>query len=394
MAFPRLNNISFWLNPPALALLLLSTLVEQGCGTGWTAFSMTSGWGCINLAQCANLHNISAVVLVAAYLYLLQVSYVTLFNSATVTINRAGGQPAGTLLLCASETKRQAVNSFNSNTSVNISSLKKNKTLFHQWLVGLVDGDGCFTISHHTRSNSWNFVFKIALHVKDKPLLYLIKEQLGCGEVYFAGKNMWEYRVQSRAYLLSVIVPIFLDYPLFTRKAYHFGLFHKALLAHPQCASIKASWNDQSLLAKTTENQNSLMLVRKPSKAWVVGFIEAEGSFYVVQRHAPSANYPVGEFCHGFGVTQKHDLHVLKFIQDVLGIQANPRANKAKGVWELSTTNRRSIQHIVEYFDNTLLGSKNLEFALWRKAFLNEKKRTDMLVMKELQDKLRSLRKN
>ena len=30
MAFPRLNNISFWLNPPALLLLLLSTLVEQG----------------------------------------------------------------------------------------------------------------------------------------------------------------------------------------------------------------------------------------------------------------------------------------------------------------------------------------------------------------------------
>jgi hypothetical protein len=38
MAFPRLNNISFWLNPPALALLLLSSLVEQGAGTGWTAY--------------------------------------------------------------------------------------------------------------------------------------------------------------------------------------------------------------------------------------------------------------------------------------------------------------------------------------------------------------------
>ena len=29
MAFPRLNNLSFWLNPPALILLLLSTLLEQ-----------------------------------------------------------------------------------------------------------------------------------------------------------------------------------------------------------------------------------------------------------------------------------------------------------------------------------------------------------------------------
>jgi hypothetical protein len=36
MAFPRLNNVSFWLLPPALGLLLASSFVEQGCGTGWT----------------------------------------------------------------------------------------------------------------------------------------------------------------------------------------------------------------------------------------------------------------------------------------------------------------------------------------------------------------------
>jgi cytochrome c oxidase subunit 1 len=37
VAFPRLNNVSFWLNPPSLLLLLLSALVEQGAGLGWTA---------------------------------------------------------------------------------------------------------------------------------------------------------------------------------------------------------------------------------------------------------------------------------------------------------------------------------------------------------------------
>ena len=38
MAFPRLNNISFWLLPPALLLLLSSSLVESGAGTGWTVY--------------------------------------------------------------------------------------------------------------------------------------------------------------------------------------------------------------------------------------------------------------------------------------------------------------------------------------------------------------------
>jgi cytochrome c oxidase subunit 1 len=36
MSFPRMNNISFWLLPPALLLLVASSLVESGAGTGWT----------------------------------------------------------------------------------------------------------------------------------------------------------------------------------------------------------------------------------------------------------------------------------------------------------------------------------------------------------------------
>ena len=38
MAFPRLNNLSFWLFPPAFLLLLLSAFVEVGVGTGWTVY--------------------------------------------------------------------------------------------------------------------------------------------------------------------------------------------------------------------------------------------------------------------------------------------------------------------------------------------------------------------
>ena len=38
MSFPRLNNLRFWLLPPALFLLLASSLVERGVGTGWTVY--------------------------------------------------------------------------------------------------------------------------------------------------------------------------------------------------------------------------------------------------------------------------------------------------------------------------------------------------------------------
>lgn len=38
MAFPRINNISYWFLVPALVLLLLRGLVERGAGTGWTVY--------------------------------------------------------------------------------------------------------------------------------------------------------------------------------------------------------------------------------------------------------------------------------------------------------------------------------------------------------------------
>jgi len=38
MAFPRLNNLSFWLMPPSLFLLISSTMIDGGVGTGWTIY--------------------------------------------------------------------------------------------------------------------------------------------------------------------------------------------------------------------------------------------------------------------------------------------------------------------------------------------------------------------
>jgi len=38
IAFPRLNNLSFWLLVPRLSFLVLSSVVGGGVGTGWTVY--------------------------------------------------------------------------------------------------------------------------------------------------------------------------------------------------------------------------------------------------------------------------------------------------------------------------------------------------------------------
>jgi cytochrome c oxidase subunit 1 len=43
MAFPRLNNISFWLLIPSISLFIFSSGIENGAGTGWTLYPPLSG---------------------------------------------------------------------------------------------------------------------------------------------------------------------------------------------------------------------------------------------------------------------------------------------------------------------------------------------------------------
>jgi len=38
MAFPRLNNLSFWILIPSILLLVISGVIDNGPGTGWTAY--------------------------------------------------------------------------------------------------------------------------------------------------------------------------------------------------------------------------------------------------------------------------------------------------------------------------------------------------------------------
>ena len=38
IAFPRINNLSFWLLVPSFTFLLLSRILDAGVGTGWTVY--------------------------------------------------------------------------------------------------------------------------------------------------------------------------------------------------------------------------------------------------------------------------------------------------------------------------------------------------------------------
>uniref|UniRef100_UPI0022FD7933 cytochrome c oxidase subunit I n=1 Tax=Graphium sarpedon TaxID=76205 RepID=UPI0022FD7933 len=79
MAFPRMNNMSFWLLPPSLILLISSSIVENGAGTGWTVYPPLSS----NIA-----HSGSSVDLAIFSLHLAGISSILgAINFITTIIN-------------------------------------------------------------------------------------------------------------------------------------------------------------------------------------------------------------------------------------------------------------------------------------------------------------------
>jgi L-rhamnose isomerase len=77
------------------------------------------------------------------------------------------------------------------------------------------------------------------------------------------------------------------------------------------------------------------------TKPRVVGFIEAEGSFYLVSKDKT-------RIVHGFGISQKLDSIVLYGIRRILHI-STAVIFKSKHNYYINTTNARAIENIIQY---------------------------------------------
>lgn len=390
MAFPRLNNISFWLLPPSLILLLLSALVENGAGTGWTVKDKLS-------------YNSNVII---NKLYLMQETPLSLsygsnylfyvFNGV-VKMLLTWGQFAWLKFynhqrLNVEHPSRTICSSQTNNINLTKQTLTQNKELFYQWLVGFTDGDGTFSIAH--QNGKWSLAFKLSLHEYNTRLLYFIKSQLGVGNINKETKTkMVNYRIRDRNKLTEVIFPIFDKYPLLTSKYFNYLKFKEAykiledtnltkaqqdelmltlVKRVPSDGYISPAWNIVNNIVSNTNEANMVM-----SKAWLIGFTEAEGSFYLVNKSKDRIS-------HGFEITQKLDLIVLSAIGCILGIKTSSK----KTYHTVVTTNSRSIENIINYYHNTMKGMKSFEFRVWARCYVKHK--GDFSKLYEIRNKIRS----
>jgi hypothetical protein len=124
---------------------------------------------------------------------------------------------------------------------------------------------------------------------------------------------------------------------------------------------ISPIWNKASLPLTSVNDIKDVI-----SKAWLVGFIEAEGSFYLVTKEST-------RIAHGFGLTQKLDSIVLQGIGLILHIPTNVKFKSKYNHYILDTTNSRAIENIINYFQNTMKGMKAVEYRIWARSYTKHK---------------------
>ena len=105
-----------------------------------------------------------------------------------------------------------------------------------QWIVGFVDGEGCFSISvvrNAVCRLGWQVQheFSVTQAASSRPALDLLIEEFGCGSIIESPRTdnhrepLLRFSVKRRADLLVKVIPFFEERPLRTAKRFDFDRF-------------------------------------------------------------------------------------------------------------------------------------------------------------------------
>ena len=113
-----------------------------------------------------------------------------------------------------------------------------------QWVVGFVDGEGCFFVGinpHSEMTSKFQILpeFAVVQHLRDVQILYTLKEFFRCGVVRKNHGDRMCYRVRGLEHLKQIIVPFFESHPLKTKKRIDFLKFRQIVMIMEQGEHLK-----------------------------------------------------------------------------------------------------------------------------------------------------------
>ena len=108
------------------------------------------------------------------------------------------------------------------------------------YLVGFIDGEGCFSISlckHKTlkQRKEVRLAFEIELRNDDREILERVRDTLKCGQIYkldyerYGWRPHVKYKISKFSDIADKLIPFLKKYPLQAKKAKSFKIFVKAM---------------------------------------------------------------------------------------------------------------------------------------------------------------------
>ena len=133
-----------------------------------------------------------------------------------------------------------------------------------QWIVGFVDGEGCFHVGINKNESMSLGVqvlpeFTVVQHEVDEQVLYALKDYFGCGVVRKNHGNRLSYRVRGQENLQKQIVPFFEKHKLKTRKGVDFLKFRKVILLIEKGEHLEADGLEKIRKIKKSMNSTKLL---------------------------------------------------------------------------------------------------------------------------------------
>lgn len=189
---------------------------------------------------------------------------------------------------------------------------------FLEWFRGFTDAEGCFTIVKiPNRQNSYQFIFKIEVHLTDKKALDYIYSNLKIGKISVNLKTPSAIFKITRQTELKVLSAIFNHFPLNTTKYLDFLSFEQAFRLYTENSSRNARKNIHSIIESARGNMNTHRIDFnmptssnhfKVTRNWLLGFVEGDGTFFYTLRDKHLV----------FSITQKGNEALLHAIKDFL----------------------------------------------------------------------------
>lgn len=213
--------------------------------------------------------------------------------------------------------------------------------------VGLLDGDGSIQVNHWRKKLlQYRLVIKLSNLKSNYNMLIEIAKVVG-GTVRITGKGESVIWVINSKQDIKNIIEILDNYPPLTSKKICQLAYLKTCLTENSVDAYLLNRNKKYNKQLTIIKSKTNLCIPNYFKAWLSGFIEAEGCFSLRKSNN-----------HSFSIGQNLDLYLLQAIKEFFKIN-NKIRNPCGKFFLLEVYNKKTLLNIINHCNNySLLGEK------------------------------------